>query len=151
MAERRSVGYDITITRQEWCVTMDSGTEWRVDVVRLSDGEKLSRTFAWRRSARRFARSTRRLGKAYDRLRAYRDTEVERITVGWPDEQDHEFRDHEFEAPTVASATTHMRGIFEHAATGQLSQPREVAEHVAGWAAEALALTAAQRQEDPSA
>lgn len=57
-----------------------------------------------------------------------------------PDERrDREFRDHELEAPTVASATAHMREIFENAAAGRLAQPREVAEHVAGWAAQALA------------
>lgn len=75
------VGYQVTITREEWCATMDSGIEWKVCVQRLSDGATIERVFAWRWTARRFGRSARRISREFAAIEAYRDTAVERFVV----------------------------------------------------------------------
>lgn len=78
-------GYEVTITRAEWYGFIDHGIEWRVDVVRLSDRAETSRTFGTRWAARRFGRSTRRIGKAIEQDARWRDGEQEKFTIGWAD------------------------------------------------------------------
>lgn len=80
-----TAGYEVTITRRDRYDGMTTCTDYLVVVKRLSDGQELERVFDWRWAARRWARSTRRLGKAFRRAAAYRDGQVETFTIGWRD------------------------------------------------------------------
>jgi hypothetical protein len=80
------VGYEVTITPQSWYSFTESGLEYRVEAKRLSDAATLSRTFGWRWRARRFARSRRRLSKAFERQAKARPwDEVESYVLTWAD------------------------------------------------------------------
>lgn len=82
-SERLDVGYDVTITRREHFDGMGIDREYIVKALRMSDAKTITRSFGWRCRARRFARSVRRLGKAFEQDAAWREGEVEKFAIGW--------------------------------------------------------------------
>lgn len=62
-------GYRVKVTHRPGQMVPD---DWHVSVTRLSDGEEIIRIFAWKWRAERFARSERRIERAFARQDRYR-------------------------------------------------------------------------------